>query len=365
MRVIFCNIAYMSNYCGVTEIDKPQNGGKYIEENEDGGECYNFLDYNGKCYGYFMHHGEQVHIERIEGVSASDDFAEDVTVIWTAKSPIINGTVIVGWYRNADVFREWQFINGYRLGISRNFNIVADSCNCRLLPEYRRTFEIPRASKSGAGKGIGQSAIWFAESEESKNGIVADVLSYIEDYERNDYDFINDVITEEMLNLKSFERLTFEQYIEKAKNTDLHPLEAIKCINSAIVIKEDDEALLIKTQLLAREIFRFNDAIPYAQKSFEIDPDYLDTLIMLFDIYMITEQHEKAVDFGILVIEHKGFSDLNDEDKLYLYYSISEQYMQMGKKSQAEEYFNICNEMEYASECSADIDYLRDCIAEI
>ena len=42
MRIIFCNIAYMKNYCGI-ENDTPVNGGKYIAENKDGGEAYNFL----------------------------------------------------------------------------------------------------------------------------------------------------------------------------------------------------------------------------------------------------------------------------------------------------------------------------------
>ena len=36
MRVLFCNVAWMKYYDGISEDDKPINGGKFIYENEDG-----------------------------------------------------------------------------------------------------------------------------------------------------------------------------------------------------------------------------------------------------------------------------------------------------------------------------------------
>ena len=58
-KVVFCEVAWMKQYRGVTDDDKPMNGGKYIEENGDGGEVYNFKPCNRKCYGYVMHYGDE------------------------------------------------------------------------------------------------------------------------------------------------------------------------------------------------------------------------------------------------------------------------------------------------------------------
>lgn len=176
MRIIFCNITYMKNYCGA-DNDIPVNGGKWIAENKDGGEVDNFLDYDGKCYGYFMHYGDILHIERIENTSLSDKVAEDVLVVWVAKPDEKNShSVIVGWYRHADVYR-------YVIDDDCH-NIVAKAENCHLLPVDKRKFIIPRASQNGKGKGMGQSAIWYADSEYAKKEFVPKVVDYISKYEK-------------------------------------------------------------------------------------------------------------------------------------------------------------------------------------
>ncbi|MCM1314195.1 MAG: hypothetical protein NC205_08295 [Prevotella sp.] len=182
MKVIFCNIAYMKSYCG-DENDTPVNGGKYIAENKDGGEVYNFLEYDGRCYGYFMYYGDMVHIERIEDNGRNT--VDNVLVVWVAKPDKPDShSVIVGWYKNATVYRYSQTNLSYRYGIYRDYNIVADAKNCYLLPENKRNFIIPRASKSGKGKGMGQSPIWYADSEYAKKEFVPKVLEYIENYEK-------------------------------------------------------------------------------------------------------------------------------------------------------------------------------------
>ena len=45
-KVVFCEVAWMKYYGGVTEEDQPKNGGKFISENATGGEVYNFAPYN-------------------------------------------------------------------------------------------------------------------------------------------------------------------------------------------------------------------------------------------------------------------------------------------------------------------------------
>ena len=42
----------MKNYQGVTDEDKPRDGGSYVTENGIAYESYNFKNFNGKCYGY-------------------------------------------------------------------------------------------------------------------------------------------------------------------------------------------------------------------------------------------------------------------------------------------------------------------------
>ena len=84
-KVVFCEIAWMKYYGGVSADDKPKNGGKHITEYETGGEVYNFAPYNHKCYGYVMHYGDELHIERYDKILKSFDEVRDMTVVWVAS----------------------------------------------------------------------------------------------------------------------------------------------------------------------------------------------------------------------------------------------------------------------------------------
>ena len=42
MRILFCNIAWMKEYRGITEEDTAVNGGSYVNETNDANEAYNF-----------------------------------------------------------------------------------------------------------------------------------------------------------------------------------------------------------------------------------------------------------------------------------------------------------------------------------
>ena len=82
-------------------------------------------------------------------------------------------TVIVGWYKNATVFRRRPFYNG------RFFNIQADRKDGFLLPEDQRTFVVPRARQDGIG--FGQANIWYAGTPECSE-YVNKVIRYIESH---------------------------------------------------------------------------------------------------------------------------------------------------------------------------------------
>lgn len=59
----------------------------------------------------------ELHIEKINGCELlkNEEFAEDVLVVWCATTDL-NETSIVGWYKNATVYRyyeEFKFESGW------------------------------------------------------------------------------------------------------------------------------------------------------------------------------------------------------------------------------------------------------------
>ena len=83
MNVLFCRIAYMNYYNGVSG-DTPHNGGSYISANKTGGEIYNFrpvtlFDESDNptdevcCFGYVQPSGNEINLERICGCNKLDN----------------------------------------------------------------------------------------------------------------------------------------------------------------------------------------------------------------------------------------------------------------------------------------------------
>ncbi len=179
-KVVFCEVAWMKYYSGITNDDKPINGGKYIDENGDGGEIYNFSPYNHKCYGYVMHKGDELHIERYDKILKSFDEVHDITVVWVASDG--ESSKIVGWYEHAIMYRFWQTYYDIQFSGDRwnDYNFVANEKDCYLIDEKDRSFVIPRASIAGRGKGMGQSQVWYAESSYAQMEFIPKVLEYLE-----------------------------------------------------------------------------------------------------------------------------------------------------------------------------------------
>jgi hypothetical protein len=174
VRMIFFNIAWMKNYDGETADDKPKDGGIWDEKNE----VCNFANVNNRCYGfvYPLNLGP-INIDRVSADPASEKI-DDVTVIWTAKH-VNFGTVVVGWYKNATLYRNPQQVKNSRQHRKNNVEVFYAECSfddATLLPERQRTFQIPR----GEG-GMGQYLIWYADTKfgpETKRKLSA----YIDDY---------------------------------------------------------------------------------------------------------------------------------------------------------------------------------------
>lgn len=156
-RFVFVRIGWRQFYRGITtDDDGPVGGGSYNND-KTGFEVYNFLPLDGRCYGYFQPHmrTHQTALERIEEGASMESVLDKVTVIWVAKKPD-HGQVIIGWWRNASIYRGL----GPRVrGRPRNFakyRVVARTKDSLLLPVVSRAFDIPRS----AG-GFGQTNVCY------------------------------------------------------------------------------------------------------------------------------------------------------------------------------------------------------------
>ncbi|MGG4676307.1 MULTISPECIES: protein NO VEIN domain-containing protein [Providencia] len=167
MAILFCNIGWMENYRGET-TDKIINGGSYVSEMKTGHENRNFLEFGGKYYGYVRNRGSSFDLERISGNdNIKEPYIDGVDVIWCATSPS-DGNVVIGWYRNARVFRNIQKLDENTAKPRAHYDeeesywFEADAKDSLLLPVEERTLRVPRN-----GKGLmGTSPFWYGDSRE-------------------------------------------------------------------------------------------------------------------------------------------------------------------------------------------------------
>lgn len=181
-RILFCNIAYMQFYDN-NILDKPVNGGSFVQKEKDAYEKYNFQECEDGFYRGFVEtkHREgyekaikqnnynKLHIENIDSAFIDKNEIDNVLVVLCAK-PQNKKTVIVGWYKNATVYRDRPEYKG------RFFNLKAKITDSVLLEEKDRLFEIPRANDKGYG--FGRANIWYANTFNCES-FVDKVIDYI------------------------------------------------------------------------------------------------------------------------------------------------------------------------------------------
>lgn len=194
--MFFCNIGWMERYEGL-HGDTITGGGT---GDEDGNkyELCNFSPYKGYYYGYVQPSGETIDINRL-GANDEDFSIDEITVVWTAAGDEV-GTVIIGWYQNATVFREYQKFGKIpdpqeQNGIDRYW-IMASVDDSLLLPVSVRAFKIPRGKRMEWGQHntrytdnfdeneifkIGQSNIRYTNGFADDHPLFRDVREYIKD----------------------------------------------------------------------------------------------------------------------------------------------------------------------------------------
>lgn len=111
-KIIFCNTGWMDFYNGLTN-DIIVGGGKYVDRMGWGGEMLNFKSFDNNLYGYVQpkidkkyKNPSSIKLEKL-GASETDESLSGVTVVWTATDPDKGGTYIIGWYKNAKVYRHY------------------------------------------------------------------------------------------------------------------------------------------------------------------------------------------------------------------------------------------------------------------
>jgi len=179
-KIIFLNTGWMDFYRGLTG-DPISGGGKHVVNTGWGNEMFNFKPLRNKLYGYVQpkidkvyHNPSIIKLEKIGGSELAEKLY-NVTVVWTATHPNKGGAYIVGWYKNATVYRYEQSPpkNSNRRYKNRNFGyyVSANVNESKLLSKDERVFGIRR------GKGwMGQSNVWYAQD---KTEFIKKVQDYI------------------------------------------------------------------------------------------------------------------------------------------------------------------------------------------
>lgn len=170
-KILFCNIGWMRSYKGLVN-DEIIGGGKNVRLFGSGGEIFNFLSYKGYMYGYVQPHHSSIKLERI-GNDVYNDKIKNVTIIWLSTRPNF-GSVIIGWYKNATLYRYMQDdCPDKRRKNQTEYFIKAKSRDAKLLSIDERFFKIKRGKN-----GLGQSNVWFADAKPNLN-LRQKVFSYI------------------------------------------------------------------------------------------------------------------------------------------------------------------------------------------
>lgn len=183
--IAFLRVGWMNRYQGITSDDSISRGGAYVSEHGYGHEIFNFRPFHGAVYGYVQPPGRRnrwqesrINLRRVGG-ARDDELVSGVLVVWVATSPQ-GGARIVGWYRNATLYRNWQAApprsNRHHAGVDCGFYATTHVDDAVLLPPDNRTFELPPKGEGG----FGQSNIFYADRPELHRDLRLKVLSYID-----------------------------------------------------------------------------------------------------------------------------------------------------------------------------------------
>lgn len=159
--IIYFNIGWMKRYAGADADDLTVGGHGWLVDHTHGLECFNFLPtVDGEVEGYRPPGTrDKVNIDRL-GAKPRDDLIKGVLVVWLAREPGTGKTLVVGWYRDATVFRDARF-GEFRLnGMKSEYSVTTVKEDAILLPAGARSFQV-QSSRTSPGEGFGQKPTWY------------------------------------------------------------------------------------------------------------------------------------------------------------------------------------------------------------
>ena len=152
MPMVLFNGGWMRDYRGQTPSDPIVGGGTHPEKFE----VENFLPLNGRCYVHV--NNNSIDLAKLDsGMEAGAEYLDGVTVVFVATRPE-GGRVVVGWYRNARVWREPR----PRPEAGHYYYFAeAEEEDCTLLNVDEREFEVQQAREGVFG--MGQANIRYTD----------------------------------------------------------------------------------------------------------------------------------------------------------------------------------------------------------
>lgn len=181
-RVVFGRIGWMLAYDGPREGDERPIGGGGYNQSDIGHEAYNFRATGGRLYGYFQPNmrSEALSLERIDPLAADKSNIGEVLVVFVATEPEGAGLVIVGWYRDAQVWRERVRPSPGKPKAYGHF-CSALAKDCVLLPPGKRRHRIPSQVKGAFGRS-NVCYVLEADGRQKPGEWIEEALDYIDDY---------------------------------------------------------------------------------------------------------------------------------------------------------------------------------------
>lgn len=160
--LLFANVGWMNRYEGQFEDDPTLGNHGWLKNHKWGHEAWNFKPYRGKVYGYVPGRANKINLNNL-GANTKDESIEGVTVVFIAREPRSKETRIVGWYRNATVFRTVGNATIRREpDVDVQYQIVANKVDATLLPHLQRAFRVPTAK---VPRNLGQSPLWYGGTD--------------------------------------------------------------------------------------------------------------------------------------------------------------------------------------------------------
>lgn len=152
----FVRIAWMNYYQGVKN-DIPKGAGSYVKENQNGGEVYNFKEISGKYYGYSRNqNGRSFDLTKV-GANKKEENIKGLTVVFFATNPKYGGQYVIGWYKNASIYKKTKEIKDKGRGNENTYNFECKKKDAYLIPTSERSFILP--------KGPGESNVWYPKMD--------------------------------------------------------------------------------------------------------------------------------------------------------------------------------------------------------